>query len=595
MSKREFKVVCIISCILVGAAIAVFCFLNARDKSDFTVFSEVIDTDNRVSWNDFMREAEAGEVTVLYYMTNKEWMVYTSEELKGSLSEYDRSKLKVTAYPDNEDFRQGMLSMGVNLYLVKDGNAVYHYLLAAAPSMLLMVVCLTVYKKQFSLVGSQKDFTVVKESTVSFDDIIGIEEVIDDLNIVVEFIKDSAYGKEVGAKLPKGILLSGNPGVGKTMIAKAIANKAGVSFIPTSGSEFVGMIVGNGARRVKELFKLARQKAPCIIFIDEFDALGSRDKLDNSSSSSETSQTINALLKEMDGFKELDRVFVLGATNYPERIDEAVKRSGRFDREIKILPPVKWETRAELFNKYLTDVKTDRNLDIESLARTVAGFTGADIAALCNEAAIISLQRGHNCVTQSCFDEAIDRLTLKGSRTAKLKNKRDLEVVAYHEAGHACISYLLGVKVTRISVIPVSSGVGGSVFNDEGDSQHRTKADLENRVKILYAGTVSEELKFNERTTGASNDIEEATKVLSAYCGSYGFDEELGLLDYKQLDTKDINQRIAVVSYRLYDECRELLKPNMGIVSELACKLLDVQVMTSSEVGEFFNEHLRKG
>lgn len=440
---------------------------------------------------------------------------------------------------------------------------------------------------------SFKDSEYIQTSDVKFDDIIGHDEALEEIRFITKLIKNPELGDVIGARVPHGILFAGPPGTGKTMLAKAIANEAGVPFLYQNASSFIELYVGTGAKRVRNLFKAARKHAPCIIFIDEIDAIG-LSRSAKRSTSSEDLQTINALLQEMDGFKKHDNIFIIAATNNPDGLDEALVRAGRFDRQVTINPPRDWEVRKDLFKNYLSKCKVNNNVDLDNLSRQTAGFTGADIASICNEAGIIAIMNDKREIDTACLEEAIDKKVFKGSRAKKAAHMHDKEIIAYHEAGHAVMSYLLGEPIARASIQSTTSGVGGAVFNEDNNTVFHTKTYIEHRIMIAYAGRASEEIKFKEITTGAANDITNATELITQYVEKMGFDESFGLLDIGVLTTNHmvsdtiINEKMSSMSVQLYDQTKKTLKESYDMVEKLAQELLKVETLTGTEIDALF-------
>ena len=400
---------------------------------------------------------------------------------------------------------------------------------------------------------------------------------------------------DIGARVPKGILLCGEPGTGKTLIARAIAGEAGVPFIYANASSFIEMFVGLGAKRVRNVFAVAKKNAPCIVFIDEIDAIGT--KRGSRKGTSENDQTINALLQEMDGFTGREGIFVIAATNRVDELDNAITRTGRFDRIINVNPPRDWKVRQEIFKFYLDKLKTDETLDLETISRQTTGFTGSDIATICNEAGIVALMNDKNAVDMGCMEEAIDKHIFKGNRTkGKEEFKNDKRIVAYHESGHAVMNFLVGQHISRASIIANTSGVGGVVFGADQDSYFTTKKQFEDKVMVCYAGRISEQLKFGSITTGASNDITQATQIIKNYVGKYGFDDEFGLIDMSIMHNdsliKDDNilNRVQQIAKDLYERANSLLKDNYTLVEKLAIELLDKETMSGKEIIELLTQ-----
>lgn len=437
-----------------------------------------------------------------------------------------------------------------------------------------------------------------KKSEVTFADVIGHDEIIEDLKQYIGILQNSDRLKKNHIRQPKGLLLTGSPGTGKTLLAKALAGEANVPFIYLNSSSVIDRYVGMGASNIRATFKKAREIAPCILFIDEIDAIGcSREN--NSGRNSEDDKTLLALLQEMDGFADMAGVLVIGATNCPDKLDPALKRTGRFDREIHILPPRDKATRLKLLEHYTKDLSLSNDVDLEALAAQLDGFTGADIAYICNEAAIIAISKANSDEYQlvtNDFTEAVDKLLLKGNKRLAVVNKHDQMITAYHEAGHAIAAILLGHKVIRATIHSTTSGVGGFVMQGSSENQMQTKQELEDQIRICYAGRASEYIKFKSDgiTTGASNDIQKATSYIKAMVSSFGYDEESGLLDYAQLapeTTTGIITRINMLAHKYFNDVLTLLSASYDKVELLAEYLIKYGELTEQEI----NDLLEKG
>lgn len=430
-------------------------------------------------------------------------------------------------------------------------------------------------------------------SSVHFTDVIGQDEVIDDLNQYITILKNSESLKAQKIKQPKGLLFTGPPGTGKTLIAKALAGEAKVPFLYANSSSMINKFVGVGASNIRKLFKQARQCAPCILFLDELDAIGGTRGA-QSVRSSEDNQTLLALLQEMDGFASVNGVLIIGATNCPETLDVALCRAGRFDREIKINPPRNRAVRKQLFEHYTKSYTLANDVDLTSLAGQTHGLTGADIAFICNEAAVIAAARdSSNVILESDdFIQALDKFMLKGNRSKIAISEHDKIVTAYHEAGHAVMAYLSGETISRVTIQSMTSGVGGYVMREESDQMLQTKEQLIHQILICYAGRCSEEIKFGKDkiTTGASSDIKMATKHIIDLLASFGYDDSFGLLDYSTLtearlsDGTKMTNRASELARECYDKCRQTLSNNYAMVTRIAEKLLAVNDLSGDEV-----------
>lgn len=560
---------------------------------------------------------------MLYTLKNEELANLSVEERKTYL--YDAKDVYKTPYIGSDNYRLEYSQYGAEIVTVSVianysiWSAIFSMVIPTAWVFLMMF-----WMMRLVNIGGKFDVKPV-ESDVKFEDIIGHDEAIEDLKGIVYMMADYAKttkatnnlraqfdkgeiskeeldtkmadvksrGETIGYTPSKGILLSGPAGVGKTMMAKAIAGEAGLPFYSVNGSDFVEMYVGNGARKVRELFKQVRKHTPCVLFIDEFDALAV-DR-DNNKTHDEAKQTVNAFLKEMDGVEGRDGIFVLAATNYSDNLDKAAIRSGRFDREIQLRGPRDWKVRLQLFEKYMEDKKLEDGLSLEQSARVSAGMTGADIATICNEAAFIALKNELDYIDQACINEAIDVKVFKGSRSKAEKNKDDLTVIAYHEAGHAVMTYLMGNPISRASIIGTINGVGGAVYGESTDRLLEDAEDFLKGIRIAMAGRIAEVVKFKKATTGASNDIEQATKQLYSYVFVNGFHSEFTFLNATCLKKLGVtiskeSDMLNELSSKLYSESLELIKENYTKVEELAKELLDKGELSGSEVVDILSK-----
>ena len=561
--------------------------------------SEEIKTSNmdEVTYTEFLELCKDGKVDTVYYNTAQEVMSFTllNDDTLGMTREerneyeYKLKDYRKTLYPAYDEFRKDMLGYDVNLVVLNTGISFLDVLISIISS-LPMVLLLIVLFSMLKTTNRSGQKNLLQTSNITFDNVIGQDEILDDVKFITRMLKEPDLGEKLGVSIPRGILFAGEPGTGKTLIAKAIAGEAGVPFIYASASQFNELFVGMGAKRIRELFSVARKNAPCIIFIDELDAVGG--KRDKAGRHSEDDQTINALLTEMDGFTPRDNIFVIAATNRPNELDPALTRAGRFDRQININTPRKWTVRKEMFEYYLKGRVLSDDIDLESISKQVTGFTGADISAVCNEAGLVALMNSKECIDMASLEEAIDKRLFKGNRSKGDKNARDIEIVAYHESGHAVMNYLLGHEITRASIQANTSGVGGVVFGADKDSQFTTDKELRERVMIAYAGRASEELQFGLVTQGASSDITQATNILMAYIEKYGFDKDFGLLDMETLSSKHLIEsdtiisKLSEMSKNLYSQTKELLGKNMNLVKVLADELLEYETLSGAEISK---------
>ena len=439
---------------------------------------------------------------------------------------------------------------------------------------------------------------------IRFADVAGEDEAKENLQEIVDYLHDPKKYEEIGASMPKGILLVGPPGTGKTMLAKAVAGESNVPFFSISGSEFVEMFVGVGASRVRDLFEQAKQKAPCILFIDEIDAIGrARGKNAGFSGNDERENTLNQLLTEMDGFQTNTGVIVLAATNRVDILDKALMRAGRFDRQIEVgLPDVK--EREEIFNVHLRPLKLDPQLDRSFLARQTPGFSGADIANVCNEAALIAARHNKKFISKEDFLAAIDRIVGGLERKNKIITDEEKRVIAYHEAGHATVSWILenASPLIKVTIIPRGKALGAAWYLPE-ERQITTREQMMDELAATLGGRVSEQLTFGEISTGALNDLERVTKQAYAMVAYYGMSENVGTLSYydstgqsdmsftkpySELTAQQIDAEAKLVIGKAYEMAEKVLREHADGLKELAELLLEREVVFTEDVERIF-------
>ncbi len=443
----------------------------------------------------------------------------------------------------------------------------------------------------------------------TFADVAGQEEAKASLNEVVDFLHNPKRYEQIGAKCPKGVLLVGPPGTGKTLLAKAVAGEANVPFFSISGSEFVQMFVGMGAAKVRDLFEQASAKAPCIVFIDEIDTIGKkRDGGMIQGSNDEREQTLNQLLTEMDGFAPNKGVVILAATNRPDSLDRALLRPGRFDRRVVVeLPDLKG--REAILRVHARGVKTDPGLDFASIARQTAGCSGAELANMINEAALRAVRSGRSRVNQKDIEESVDVVLAGNAKTSAVISADEKQVIAYHEVGHALVAASLShsAPVQKITIVPRTSGALGFTMQAEtGDKYLYSREDLLNNITTLTGGRSAEEVVFGKATTGASNDIEKATKIAKAMVTEYGMSDEFGMMALgsktniylggdSQLSCSDetaaqIDRMVSVMIARCHENAVKILRENESKLHEIARFLLEKETITGAEFMEIL-EH----
>jgi cell division protease FtsH len=460
-----------------------------------------------------------------------------------------------------------------------------------------------------SLTKSRAKVYVDGDSTkVSFDDVAGVEEAKAELTEIVEFLKTPERYKAIGARIPKGVLLVGPPGTGKTLMAKAVAGEAGVSFFSISGSEFVELFVGAGAARVRDLFEQAKQKAPCIIFIDELDAIGKSRGGGNGfvGGNDEREQTLNQLLTEMDGFAAGDAtVIVLAATNRPEVLDPALLRPGRFDRQVLVDRP-DLSGRQKILEIYAAKVKLDVKVDLKQIATRTPGFAGADLANLVNEAALLAARNQRATVTQADFNEAIERVVAGLEKKSRVLSEKEKKIVAYHEVGHALVGTVMpgGGKVAKISIIPRGmAALGYTLQMPTEDRFLMSESELKDQIATMLGGRAAEEVVFNSITTGASNDLQRATDLAERMVTTYGMSEILGPLAYERGENnflgqsmgnprrqvsdetaKAIDEEVKSIVENAHQQALDILEKNRDLLEQIAQEILEVEVIEGSKL-----------
>lgn len=458
----------------------------------------------------------------------------------------------------------------------------------------------------FNMGKSNAKVYVKSSDGIKFSDVAGEDEAKENLSEIVEYLHDPSKYGEIGASMPKGILLVGPPGTGKTMLAKAVAGEANVPFFSMSGSEFVEMFVGMGASKVRDLFKQAKEKAPCIVFIDEIDAIGQK-RDGRIGGNDEREQTLNQLLTEMDGFEGNTGVIILAATNRPETLDPALTRPGRFDRRVPVeLPDLKG--REEILKVHAKKVKTEPNIDYSTVARMASGASGAELANIVNEAALRAVRAGRKTVTQSDLEESIEVVIAGYQKKNAILTDKEKMIVAYHEIGHALVAakQTNSAPVQKITIVPRTSGALGYTMQvEEGNHYLMSKEEIENKIATLTGGRAAEEIAVGSITTGASNDIEQATKLARAMITRYGMSEEFGMValetvtnQYLGGDTSlacsaemqsEIDKKVVDLVKRQHEKAIRILTESRGKLDELAQYLYKNETITGEEFMSILN------
>lgn len=577
----------IVLVVLIGFAIFGYFGLEKKNKENEVAYTQLI----KDIENEKIEEIEmtAGSTTAK--------VKYKGEE-----------KAKSVSIPNTEAFTeliQNKVLEGKNIPLnqkkvnimVKISTTLFQLL----PTLLIVAMVIMLFKMQ-GIGGEKKVYNGEENDTnVRFKDVAGLDEEKNELVEIVDFLKHPKRFSNMGAKVPRGILLCGKPGTGKTLIAKAVAGEAGVPFISMSGSEFIEMFAGLGASRVRKLFEKAKKMAPCIIFIDEIDAIGAR-RTSNSGAETENNQTLNQLLVEMDGFESDETVIVLAATNRPEMLDTALLRPGRFDRQITIqTPDVKG--REEILKIHGSNKKFDEDLNFKRIAEETAGFTGAELANVLNEAAIIATVNKHKAISMEDLDEAIKKVTVGIQKTSRVISEKDKKLTAYHEAGHAIVSkFLESVEdVKEISIIPRGFAGGYTLYKTDEDKFYVSKTQMEEKLVALLGGRVAEKLAINDISTGASNDIEVATQIAKDMVTVYGMSDTVGPISLKTDNPYElqifgegiediVGKEIKKLIDTAYKKAELILSENMNRLHEVAQVLLLKETITEEEFNEFFKD-----
>ena len=490
--------------------------------------------ENKLAYTDLVKEIQAGNVEKIEMTTG-------SMSLKVKMK--DVEKEKTTIIPSVQVFselvQQKVLEEN-NIELETKTPSILSqipsYIFSILPTIIMVALFIMIFKMQgLGDKGELYDDTE-RKTKITFDNIAGLDEEKEELKEIVEFLKKPKKFTEMGAKIPKGVLLYGKPGTGKTLIAKAIAGEADVPFISMSGSEFIEMFAGLGASRVRKLFDKARKLAPCIVFIDEIDAIGSR-RTSNSGAESENNQTLNQLLVEMDGFSSEETIIVLAATNRPEMLDKALLRPGRFDRQVTV-PAPDLVGREAILKIHAKDKKLADDVSLYSIAEDTAGFTGAELANILNEAAIIATKKDHTAITNADLDEAVKKVTVGLEKTSRKISDKDKKLTAYHEAGHAIVSQFLPTQtaVKEVSIIPRGMAGGYTMYKSDEDKYYISKTEMQEKLIALLGGRAAEKLILDDISTGASNDLEVATQIARDMITVYGMSDSIGTISFKDSD-----------------------------------------------------------
>ena len=556
--------------------------------------------DLELSYTDLIKKVDSKEV-------EKIEMTVGNTTVKVKLK--DEEEEKKTIVPNTEAFIeliQEQVKNGNEINLIqKPENALLKLaqtLITFLPTIVVLILFILIFKMQgLGDKGKVYDAESNKDTHTTFKDVAGLDEEKNELIEVVDFLKEPKKFQDMGAKIPRGILLCGKPGTGKTLIATAIAGEAGVPFISMSGSEFIEMFAGLGASRVRKLFEKAKKRAPCIVFIDEIDAIGAR-RTNASGAESENNQTLNQLLVEMDGFDTNETVIVLAATNRPEMLDKALLRPGRFDRQITIAAPDA-RGREEILKIHGKNKKFADDIDLKDIAEDTAGFTGAELANVLNEAAIVATIKRHKKIQMSDLEEAVKKVTVGLEKHSRVISDKDKRLTAYHEAGHAIVSKFLETQtdVKEVSIIPRGLAGGYTMYKTNEDKYYISKTEMEEKLIALLGGRAAEKIALNDISTGASNDIEVATEIAKDMVTVYGMSDTVGPICLKQKEPyenrilgENIDDVIGAEVKRMidiaYKRAQEIILAHMDKLQQVAEKLLEKEIISAEEFDSFFRE-----
>ncbi len=567
-------------------------------------------TNQEISYTEFMDMVEDGKVDSVAFTSNQIEITPKTEDGRPPLVTYYTVRLP------HDDVTTWLKENGVDATGVETSatmSIVANILTFVIPLVLCWVILGFVMRKMSGGGGvmgvgkSNAKIYVQKETGVTFKDVAGEDEAKESLTEIVDFLHNPAKYTKIGAKLPKGALLVGPPGTGKTLLARAVAGEAHVPFYSLTGSDFVEMFVGVGASRVRDLFKQAQESAPCIIFIDEIDAIGkSRDA--RFGGNDEREQTLNQLLSEMDGFDSSKGLLVLGATNRPEILDPALLRPGRFDRRVIVDKP-DLKGRVSILKVHSKDVLLDDTVDFEEIALATSGAVGADLANMMNEAAIMAVKHGRKAVSQKDLFEAVEVVLVGKEKKDRILSKEERRIVSYHEVGHALVSALQkdAEPVQKITIVPRTMGALGYVMHvPEEEKFLNTKKEIEAMLVGFLGGRAAEELVFDTVTTGAANDIEQATRVARAMVTQYGMSERFGLMGLATQENQylsgravlncsdkteaEIDEEVMLILKRAYEEAKRLLAENREAMDKIAEFLIERETITGKEFMKIFRE-----
>ncbi|MBR4617851.1 MAG: ATP-dependent zinc metalloprotease FtsH [Bacilli bacterium] len=582
------------------------------------VFNFLNHTTNVLTYNEFMENLNNGKVETINLVPRERAQTY---EVTGRLSDYAKDEEYYAVLPKADSVVDKITDATSQHKIVlttkadPESSTILLVLADLLPMILLLLLAFFFLNRQMAGNRSSMDFGKSKarlsddKNKVTFKDVAGLKEEKEEVRELIDFLKNPKKFQKLGARIPKGVLLMGPPGTGKTLLARAVAGEANVPFYFISGSDFVELFVGVGASRVRDMFQQAKRNAPCLIFIDEIDAVGRQRGTGLGGGHDEREQTLNQLLTEMDGFGENTGIIIIAATNRPDVLDPALLRPGRFDRQVTVsLPDVKG--REEILSVHAKNKKLASDVTLKNLAKRTPGFSGADLENLLNEAALLAVRRDKNAITMHEVDEATDRVLMGPAKVSHKYSEKDRRLVAYHEAGHAVIGLKLASAsdVQKVTIIPRGSAGGYNMMVPSEEKLCSTKTDLLEQITGLLGGRVSEEIVFKEITTGAENDFSKATKIVRAMVTEYGM-SDLGPLQLEQQEgatflgrdynksrnfseivAHEIDQEMRKIINKCYDDAKKIIKDNRNLLDLIAETLLEYETLTKEQI-DYLVEH----
>ncbi|MDI7775278.1 ATP-dependent zinc metalloprotease FtsH [Asticcacaulis sp. EMRT-3] len=597
MNLRSMAIIGVILALLIG----VFSFMHMKSgpllAADGGGTTELI-------YSDLLNSVEKGQV--------KSATIH-NDEVRGKLA--DGKDFHATIPYDSQQLQNEMQAKGVQLAIQSGRAGIFMSIVTTLLPVVLIIGIWIFFMRQMQGGGrggamgfgkSKARLLTEHKNRVTFKEVAGVEEAKEDLQEVVDFLKDPSKFQKLGGKIPKGALLVGPPGTGKTLLARAVAGEAGVPFFSISGSDFVEMFVGVGASRVRDMFEQAKKNAPCIIFIDEIDAVGRHRGAGHGGGNDEREQTLNQLLVEMDGFEANEGIIMIAATNRPDVLDSALLRPGRFDRQVTV-PNPDLTGREAILRVHMKPVPLAVDVDVKVIARGTPGFSGADLANLVNEAALMAARKDRKLVTMRDFEDAKDKVMMGAERKSMAMSEDEKRNTAYHEGGHAIVALKTpqADPVHKATIIPRGRALGMVMQLPEGDRYSMNYTQMTSRLAIMMAGRVAEEIIMGKDniTSGASSDIQAATRLAKSMVTRWGFSDKLGFVDYKQgedeygalgRDTSEATQQIIDDEVKRlinvgYEEAKRILTENLDGLHRLARTLLDLETLTGDEIAKILN------